>query len=89
MISLNDATVHIGEAGHSCERGCRVPLSDSRLLSCRPFFFGSADNHAPEFSGVPLSLLLRIREALGAVKRGKGGTNGFASEMTVQRIQRL
>lgn len=28
MISVNDATVHI-EAGHSCERGYRIPLSES------------------------------------------------------------
>lgn len=38
MISLNDATVYI-EAGHSCERGYRVPLSESPSLFFRPFFF--------------------------------------------------
>lgn len=43
MISLNDATVHI-EAGHSCERGYRIPLSEShrreipRRCPRRPFF---------------------------------------------------
>lgn len=31
MISLNDATVYI-EAGHSCEWGYRIPLSESPSL---------------------------------------------------------